>query len=257
MLNTSVFLINISSISTELFSELLTGEQKAQTPYEIWHDISYAMSKILVIIKAEDYVHIVGNKKVESKKLIARSKKMTVIGYRDSSIYRLYDREKDEIIFSTSVRLNEKNMLTSSSSNKNPVIDPSEPFDEEPITTQSHEPPDQTDDEISTPVQYVEPDHPPVGEFVDMGKQRDAAKKKNKNKGDNNAPSRAGIPPMRRGRPKKDSILSPTARAAKLVKIQDLLLPQNNESQPLTLASLAKLDDDLFNDDDIWFRPSK
>ena len=41
------------------------------------------------------------------------------------------------------------------------------------------------------------------------------------------------------------------------MKIQDLLLPQNNKSQPLTLASLAKLDDDLFNNDDIWFRPSK
>src|SRR5204863_186745 len=78
MLNTSVFLTNISSISTELFSELLTDEQKAQTPYETWHGISYAMSKTLVIIEAEDYIHIVDDKKVKSKKLIARSKKMTV-----------------------------------------------------------------------------------------------------------------------------------------------------------------------------------
>src|SRR5436190_21997489 len=131
MLNTSVFLINISSISTELFSELLMSEQKVQTSYEIWHDISYATSKTLVIIRAEDYVHIVDDKKVESKKLIARSKKMTVIDYRDSSIYHLYDREKNEIIFSINVHLNEKNMLTSSFSNKNLMINSFESFDKE------------------------------------------------------------------------------------------------------------------------------
>src|SRR5437762_7457734 len=129
------------------------------------------MSKTLVIIKVKDYIHIVGDKKVKSKKLIARSKKMTVIDYRDSSIYHLYDRKKNEIIFSTSIHLNEKNMLTSSFSNKNSVINSSESFDEESITTQFHEPPDQTDNKISMPVQYVEPDHPPVGEFMDMGKQ--------------------------------------------------------------------------------------
>ena len=172
MLNTSVFLINISSISTELFSELLmSSEQKAQMPYKIWHDISYAMSKTLVVIRAKDYIHVVDNKKVKSNKLIARSKKMTVIDYRDFSIYHLYDRKKNEIIFSTNIHLNEKNMLTSSFSNKNSVIDSSESFDEELIITQSHEPPDQTDDEISMPVQYVELDHSPVGEFMDMGKQ--------------------------------------------------------------------------------------
>src|SRR5437762_12530608 len=123
------------------------------------------MSKTLVIIRAEDYVHIIDNKKVKSKKLIARSKKMTVIDYRDSSIYCLYDREKNEIIFSTSIHLNEKNMLTFSFSNKNSVIDSSESFDKELIITQFHKFPDQTDDEISMPVQYVELDHLPVREF--------------------------------------------------------------------------------------------
>ena len=139
--------------------------------YEIWHGISYAMSKTLVAIKAEDYVHIVDDKKVKSKKLIARSKKMTVIDYRDSSIYHLYDREKNEIIFSTSVHLNEKNMLTSSFSNKNLVIDSSESFNKELIITQSYKFSDQTDDEISMSVQYVELNHPPVKKFVNMKKQ--------------------------------------------------------------------------------------
>src|SRR5436190_4256918 len=159
------------------------------------------MSKILVTIRVKDYIHIVDDKKVKSKKLIARSKKMTVIDYRDSSIYYLYNRKKNEIIFSTSVHLNEKNMLTSSFSNKDFMIDSSESFDEEssdeePFNKEPSESPDQTDDKISMPVQYVELDHPPVGEFVDMGKQRDAAKKKNKNKRDNNTSSRAGIPSM-------------------------------------------------------------
>ena len=56
--------------------------------------------------------------------------------------------------------------------------------------------------------------------FAEMGRQRDAAKKKKKNKGDSNASLRAGIPLMRHERSKKNSaILSQTIIAAKLVKI--------------------------------------
>src|SRR5436190_3166557 len=147
------------------------------------------MSKTLVIIRVKDYVHIIDNKKVESKKLIIKSKKMIVIDYRDSSIYHLYDREKNEIIFFTSVHLNEKNMLTSSFSNKNLMINSSESFNEESIIIQSHKFSDQTDNKISMPVQYVESDHLSVREFVNMRKQQDAAKKKNKNKENNNTSS--------------------------------------------------------------------
>ena len=69
-------------------------------------------------------------------------------------------------------------------------------------------------------VQYIEPEHPSVGEFAEMGKQQDAIKKKNKNKDNNNTLLRIGIPSMRCRRPKKDSaILSQTAAAAKLMKI--------------------------------------
>src|SRR6266513_6552681 len=119
------------------------------------------MSKILIIIKAEDYIHIVDDKKVESKKLIARSKKMIVIDYRDSSIYHLYNREKNEIIFSTSIHLNEKNMLTSSFSNKDLMIDSSESFNKESFNEESFKL--STDDEISMPVQsYIESEHLPV-----------------------------------------------------------------------------------------------
>src|SRR5436190_8384223 len=154
------------------------------------------MPKILVVIRAKDYIHIVDNKKIKSKKLIARSKKMIVIDYRDSLIYCLYDREKNEIIFSTSIHLNEKNMLTSSFSNKNLMINSSESFDKELIITQSHEFSDQTNDKISTSVQYVESDHSSVRKFMNMRKQQDAAKKKNKNKKNNNTSSRAEISSM-------------------------------------------------------------
>ena len=94
---------------------------------------------------------------------------------------------------------------------------------------------------------------------MDMGKQQDAAKKKNKNKENNNALSRAEISSMWWEKSKKNStILNLIICTVKLMKIQNnLLLSQNNEFQSLTLASLAKLNDNLFNDDDIWFQSSK
>ena len=158
------------------------------------------MSKILVIIRAEDYVHIVDDKKVKSKKLIARSKKMTVIDYRDSSIYHLYDREKNEIIFSTSIHLNEKNMLTSSFSNKNFMIDSFESFNEEFSDEESFNKELfklSTDNKISMSVQsYIELEHLLVREFMNMRKQQNTEKKKNKNKENNNTLSRAEISSM-------------------------------------------------------------
>src|SRR5947208_9228979 len=120
------------------------------------------MSKTLVVIRAEDYIHIVDNKKVKSKKLIARSKKMTVIDYRNSSIYHLYNKEKNEIIFSTSIHLNEKNMLTSSFSNKDLMINSFESFNEESSDEEFFNKESfklSTDNEISMPVQpYIEPE---------------------------------------------------------------------------------------------------
>ena len=66
---------------------------------------------------------------------------------------------------------------------------------------------------------------------------------------------------MQRRRSKKNSaILSQIVAAAKLVKIQDLLVDYqgsdyykllNSDLESLTIAALAKLDDDLFNDKDI------
>ena len=81
MLNILIFLTNISSILIELFSELLIDDHKTQMLYEAWHGVSYAISRYLIIIEFEDYLHIKGDKKVDSKKLIAKLRKMTIIKY--------------------------------------------------------------------------------------------------------------------------------------------------------------------------------
>ena len=47
-----------------------------------------------------------------------------------------------------------------------------------------------------TLIQYIEPEHPSVGEFTEMDRQRDTAKKKNKNRDDSNTSLRIGIPPI-------------------------------------------------------------
>ena len=56
-------------------------------------------------------------------------------------------------------------------------------------------------------IQYIEPEHPPVREFAEMDKQRDAAKKKNKNKDNNNTLLKIEIPSIWRERFKKDFII--------------------------------------------------
>ena len=139
-----MFLTNILLTSIELFFELLTNDHKTQTLYKAWHKVLYAISKHLIIIESKGYLYIKDDKEVDFKKLIAKSRKIIVIEYQDSTTYQLYDREKDEIIISPSVRLNEENMLTSSLSSKEE--DPSiEPIDEDlPIEM------NQTSDEDST-----------------------------------------------------------------------------------------------------------
>ena len=81
ILNTLIFLINISPMLTELFFKLLTIDCKTQTFYEAWHEVSYPISRYLIIIKSKDYFHIEDDKKVNSKKLITKSRKMIIIKY--------------------------------------------------------------------------------------------------------------------------------------------------------------------------------
>src|SRR5947207_12792019 len=122
---TSTFLTNISPTSTELFSELLPRKQKALTPYEAWYGIPYRTPKALKTIGSDAYVHFEGPKLKQAGKLYERSKKMTVVGYRDSSTYRLYDWDEDAIILSSSVDINESPPppTIEQSDNEDPTVD--------------------------------------------------------------------------------------------------------------------------------------
>jgi hypothetical protein len=87
---TATFLTNISSTTTELFSEL-PGKQKALTAHEAWYSTPYETSKALKTIRSDAYIHIEGPELKKAGKLYKRAKKITVIGYKDSLTYRLYD----------------------------------------------------------------------------------------------------------------------------------------------------------------------
>ena len=87
-----IYLINISSTFTELYSKLLT-DKTVLTSYETWHDISYSHLKILKIIETEAVVH---KKKFELKKaekLLEQDKKMILIKYKNWLIYWLYNKK--------------------------------------------------------------------------------------------------------------------------------------------------------------------
>ena len=51
-----IYLINILSTFTELYSELLINKT-ALTSYEMWHKVSYLHSKILKMIEMKAVVH--------------------------------------------------------------------------------------------------------------------------------------------------------------------------------------------------------
>jgi hypothetical protein len=228
---TSTFLTNISPTSTELFSELLPRKQKALTPYEAWYGTPYKTPKALKTIGSDAYVHFEGPKLKQAGKLYERSKKMTVVGYRDSSTYRLYDWEENAIILSSSVDINE--------SPPPPPPTAEESDDEAPPTE-----PDDDDDTIRViPRDTAILD--PVPRIVGVEAVGATGKKK---KDLNSLPSRAEVPKSRRGRSKKQSIVDPAVLLA-----QELNRP--TQMGPLTLLSLAKQDRALSEDPDIWFRP--
>ncbi len=58
VLLTSIFLINFSSIITELFSEFLFENQKLLIFYEAWNGIFYETLKTLQMVEADAYMHM-------------------------------------------------------------------------------------------------------------------------------------------------------------------------------------------------------
>jgi Reverse transcriptase (RNA-dependent DNA polymerase) len=230
---TAIFLTNISPTSTELFSELLPSKQKALTPHEAWYSTPYATPKALKMIGSDAYVHLEGPELKKAGKISARSKKMTLVGYRDSSTYRLYDREADAVILSSSVDLNES------------TLNPPPPPTTELV---DNDPPMESDEDESSDASIGDTIHViPRDTTILEPIPRIVGATPNKKNEMANPPSRSTVPKTRRGKPKQP-IVDPAVLLAQE-------LTNSTKSEPLTLLSLAKQDQALYEDPDIWFRP--
>ena len=119
-----IYLTNISSTFTELYSELV---ENSIMSYETWHEVSYSHSKILRMIRTEAVVHKKESELKKAEKLLEWDKKMILVKYRDQSIYQLYDRESDSVIVSESVDFN-KDLLTNENTENSEITNQSSIF---------------------------------------------------------------------------------------------------------------------------------
>jgi len=81
-----IYLTNILSTSTKLYSELLINKT-ALTSYEAWHGISYSHLKILKMIGMKAVVHKEESELKKAEKLLEWDKKMILVRYKNQSIY--------------------------------------------------------------------------------------------------------------------------------------------------------------------------
>jgi hypothetical protein len=223
---TTTFLTNISPTTTELFLELLPGKRKALTPHEAWYSTPYGTLKALRIIRSDAYVHLEGPELRKAGKMGARSKKMTLVGYRDSSTYRLYDREADAVILSCSVDINESPPppTTTELVDNDPLIksDKDESSDTSTIGDTIHViPRDKTT--ILDPIPRVPRAVGAVGATINKKDELE------------NPPFRSEIPKIRRGRPNQQPIVDPAVLLAQE-------LTDSTKSEPLILPLLVKQD---------------
>ena|SRR5438034_485548 len=65
--------------------------------------------------ESNKFIHLKGKELKKVEKIRSRSKKITLVSYKDFLIYYLYDRNSDFIIVSCSVDINEDKMLTKKS----------------------------------------------------------------------------------------------------------------------------------------------
>ena len=105
----SIFLINISSISTLLYSELIENDDcKAVISYETWINILFNVQCDIYIIKSDIYIHKKESELNFVSKLASCAKKMILMRFRNSIIYWVYDWEKNKIHISCNVKINKK-----------------------------------------------------------------------------------------------------------------------------------------------------
>ena len=104
---TTVSITNIVPTSTKLYSELFPDESyEIKTPYEAWEGAPYDSMKNMLMIGTDAYVRLKDPEHKKAGKMGARSVKTVLVGFRDSTTYRLYDRETDQIIISSNVTFN-------------------------------------------------------------------------------------------------------------------------------------------------------
>lgn len=116
---TVVLLTNISPTSTVLYSDIAESKDIA-TPHEAWFGYPYNVQKGIKIVGSDAFVHKEGPDLSAAGKLEPRAKKMILVGSRDSTTYRLYDPQADRIVFSCSVSINEKPMISASTQKESP-----------------------------------------------------------------------------------------------------------------------------------------
>ena len=107
----SIFLINISSISTSLYSELIENNNyKAVIFYKAWINTSFNIQYDICIIESDIYIYKKKLKLNSTDKLASHAKKMILMRFRNSIIYWVYNWEKNKIHISCNVEINEKSM---------------------------------------------------------------------------------------------------------------------------------------------------
>jgi hypothetical protein len=178
-----------------LFLVLLSGKRKALTPYEAWYSTPYGTPKALKIIRFDAYIYLEGPELRKTDKMGARSKKIILVKYRDSSTYRLYDREVDAVILSCSVDINESllppPLITTELVNNDPLIESDKDESSDALIigdTIYIIPRDKTI--ILDPILRVPRVVGVVGVIINKKDELE------------NPPSRFGIPKTKRGRPK-------------------------------------------------------
>jgi hypothetical protein len=108
---TIVRLTNISPTSTPLYSDI-TDAKEIAIPQKAWFGNPYHVEKSLKIVRSDVCIHKEGPELQAASKMDPHAKKMILVGYKDSTTYRLYNPESDSIVTSCSVAINEEPMKT-------------------------------------------------------------------------------------------------------------------------------------------------
>jgi hypothetical protein len=263
-----VLLANVSPTSTKLYSELFPNKKyKIKMPYKAWEGMPYkgmpykGMKNILKI-STDAYVWLTDPEHKKADKIGERSVKTVVVEFQNSSIFRLYNCQKDNIIVSPHITFNKDfdkvndeavgDTAEAGSPISNILVTPLPDAAVAPrhVSVKDSDEEDESSDNsviplikpitrVPTPVVTPVPTPDPlaVGEV-------------------SKSPAKPKKP---RGRPKKSLLIDPAVQRSQGLTLMEPVLayPQNPNKKPaikLTGAMLAKQDEALFNDPDIWFR---